>query len=125
VQRRIRIHPFAGGSGEQGRFDLEKAALREFQLLEGITHPGIVKLHDFKETELGPALVFEHDPEAIRLDFFLRERAETLTMDLRLAMLRQLAEVLKYAHGRRLYHRALAPQNVLVRGVDTQTPNLQ
>jgi hypothetical protein len=125
VHRRIRIYPFAGGSGEQGRRDLEKAALREFQLLEGITHSGIVKLHDFKETELGPALVFEHDPEAIRLDFFLRERAETLTMDLRLAMLRQLAEVLKYAHRRRLYHRALAPQSVLVRGVDTQTPNLQ
>jgi serine/threonine protein kinase len=125
VQRRIRIYPFAGGTGEQGRSALKKAALREFQLLEGITHPGIVKLHDFKETELGPALVFEHDPEAMRLDFFLQERAETLTMDLRLSMLRQLAEVLKYAHGRRLYHRALAPQNVLVRGADTQTPILQ
>jgi len=125
VHRRIRIYPFAGGTGEQGRRDLKKAALREFQILEGITHPGIVKLHDFKETELGPALVFEHDPQAIRLDFFLRERAETLTMDLRLSMLRQLAEVLKYAHGRRLYHRALAPQNVLVRGVDSPTPDLQ
>ena len=125
VHRRIRIYPFAGGTGEQGRRDLKRAALREFQILEGITHPGIVRLHDFKETELGPALVFEHDREAIRLDFFLRERADTLTLDLRLSMLRQLAEVLKYAHGRRLYHRALAPQNVLVRGVDGPAPSLQ
>ena len=74
VHRRIRVYPFAGGAGEQTRADLKKAALREFQVLEGIAHPGIVKLHDFKETELGPALVFELDPDAKRLDFFLREQ---------------------------------------------------
>jgi len=125
VQRRIRIYPFAGGSGEQVRADLKKAALREFQVLEGIAHPGIVKVNDFKETELGPALVFEFDPGAVRLDFFLRERGTTLTLDLRLRILRQLAEVLKYAHGRRLYHRALAPQSVLVQGPETSTPVVQ
>lgn len=125
VHRRIRIYPFAGGTAEQVRADLKKAALREFQVMEGIAHPGIVKVHDFKETELGPALVFELDPGAIRLDFFLRERGATLSVDLRLHVLRQLAEVLKYAHGRRLYHRALAPQNVLVKGPDTVAPSLQ
>jgi len=125
VHRRIRIYPFAGGTAEQARTDLKKAALREFQVLEGITHPGIVKVHDFKETELGPALVFELDPGAIRLDFFLRERGTTLSVDLRLQVLRQLAEVLKYAHGRRLYHRALAPQNVLVKGPEATAPTLQ
>ena len=125
VHRRIRIYPFAGGTGEQVRADLKKAALREFQVLEGIAHPGIVKVHDFKETDLGPALVFELDPGAIRLDFFLRERGTTLGVDLRLHVLRQLAEVLKYAHGRRLYHRALAPQNILVKGPDTTAPALQ
>ncbi|NCA72643.1 MAG: BREX system serine/threonine kinase PglW, partial [Sphingobacteriia bacterium] len=125
VHRRIRIYPFASGSGEQDRGDLNKAALREFQILEGITHPGIVRLHDFKETELGPALIFEHDPKAMRLDFFLRERADRLGMDLRLALLRQLAEVLAYAHGRRLYHRALAPQAILVRDPDADRPSLQ
>jgi serine/threonine protein kinase len=125
VHRRIRIYPFAGGTGEQGRADLKKAALREFQVLEGIAHPGIVKVHDFKETELGPALVFALDPDAIRLDFFLHERGTTLSLDLRLRVLRQLAEVLKYAHGRRLFHRALAPQNILVRGPETAAPSLQ
>ena len=38
----------------------------------------------------------------------------------RLDLLRQLAETLKYAHERRLYHRALTPQKVLV--ID-RTPN--
>ncbi len=46
-------------------------------------------------------------------------------MDLRLALLRQLAEVLAYAHGRRLYHRALAPQAILVRDPDADMPSLQ
>ncbi len=46
-------------------------------------------------------------------------------MDLRLALLLQLAEVLAYAHGRRLYHRALAPQAILVRDPDADMPSLQ
>jgi len=125
VHRRIRIYPFAGGTGDQGRADRKRAALREFQVLEGIAHPGIVKVHDFKETELGPALVFELDPKATRLDFFLRERGEALNVDLRRQVLRQLAEVLRYAHRRRLYHRALAPQNVLLRNPEAATPTLQ
>ncbi|QVL47095.1 MAG: BREX system serine/threonine kinase PglW [Thiocapsa sp.] len=125
VHRRIRVYPFAGGAGEPLRADRKRSALREFQILEGMTHPGIVKLYDFKESELGPALVFELDPQAQRLDFWLRERAETLNLDLRLQVLRQLADVLRYAHGRRLYHRALAPQNVLVKSPDSAAPVLQ
>ena len=48
----------------------------EFRL-EGINHAGILKALDLHEHERGPALIFEHDPEAQRLDWFLRDRGET------------------------------------------------
>jgi hypothetical protein len=57
----------------EARKSLVRQAQREFQILEGIDHPGIVKVKDYQDTELGPALIFDHDPKAIRLDFLLRE----------------------------------------------------
>src|SRR3954469_14702508 len=74
---------------------------------------------------LGPALIFEHDPKAERLDRFLSARLDGLTAQARLALLRQLAEALGRAHGRRLYHRGLAPQNILVRRGSDGEPRLQ
>jgi hypothetical protein len=49
---------------EQARKTLVRHAIREFQILEGIDHPGILKVRDYKETELGPALIFDHDAKA-------------------------------------------------------------
>ncbi len=46
---------------------LARAAQREFQVLEGIQHPGILRAVAYHEHELGPALVFEHSPGALRL----------------------------------------------------------
>lgn len=125
VHRRIRVYPYASGAGGESRNDRRNQALRQFRLLEGISHPGILKLHDFKESELGPALVFEADPGAQRLDFWVRERGATLTLDLRLQVLRQLADVLRFAHGRRLYHRALTPQSILVSAPQSAQPRLK
>src|SRR5260370_745152 len=55
----------------------------------------------------------------------LREKLRDLTAEARLGLLRQLAEALGHAHGKRLYHRGLAPQNVLVHGVAEGQPRLQ
>src|SRR5207244_4185495 len=71
VRRRIRIYTVAAASTEQARKTLVRHATREFQILEGIDHPGILKMRDYAETELGPALIFDHDPKAVRLDFLL------------------------------------------------------
>jgi serine/threonine protein kinase len=92
--------------------------------LEGVDHPGILRALDFRETELGPALVFEHDPSALRLDRFLAGRLNGLSLDERLALLRQLAEAIIYAHRKRLHHHGLAPQNILVREVEGDHPRL-
>ena len=90
----MRIYTFTSAETEQARKTLVRHAAREFQILEGIDHPGILKVRDYKETELGPALIFDHDPQAIRLDFLLREQGKNLNVDQRLHIVRQLAETL-------------------------------
>lgn len=125
VRRRIRIYTIATASTEQARKTIVRQAAREFEILEGIDHPGILKVRDYKETELGPALIFDHDPKSTRLDFLLREHGSRLNVDQRLHIVRQLAETLKYAHQKRLYHRALCPQSILVRDAASTLPTLQ
>jgi serine/threonine protein kinase len=94
-------------------------------VLEGVEHAGIQRALDYREAELGPALVFEHDPDAIRLDRYLGRKLSGLALGQRLALIRQLGEAMAYAHGKRLYHRGLAPQNILVRHPEDDTPRLQ
>src|SRR5215510_4843278 len=114
VKRRVRIYPHALQSTELSRSTRQQAAEREFRLLEGLNHEGILKALDLHEHERGPALLFEHDPEAKRLDVFLHDQGETLDSETRLGLVRQIAEALQYAHEHRLYHRALSPQTLLV-----------
>lgn len=123
VRRRVRIYTVAAAATPDARKSLVRQAQREFQILEGIDHPGIVKVKDYQDTELGPALIFDHDAKGIRLDFLLREMGQMLTVDQRLQIVRDLAETLKYAHQKRLYHRALCPQSILVQDVAGATPH--
>jgi serine/threonine protein kinase len=114
VQRRVRIYTVATASSPEARATRVRQARREFEVLEGISHPGILKVNDYKETEMGPALVFDHDPKAQRLDHLLRDRGVQLTVTQRLQLVRDIAETLKYAHSKRLYHRALGPQSIMI-----------
>ncbi|MEY4562242.1 MAG: hypothetical protein RLZZ618_1519 [Pseudomonadota bacterium] len=125
IQRRVRIYTVASASTPEARAARLRQARREFEVLEGIDHPGILRVNDLKETELGPALIFDHDPKAVRLDHLLRERGKSLTVTQRLQMVRDIAETLKYAHAKRLYHRALGPQSIVVHGLDTGAMQLR
>jgi len=69
--------------------------------------------------------VFEYDPVALRLDRYIAQKHQALSLGQRLALIRQIGEAMAYAHGRRLYHRGLAPQNVLVRSPEADEPRLQ
>jgi len=125
IRRRVRIYPYAAAATAQARGALVRQAAREFQILEGIDHPGILKVRDYKECEQGPALIFDHDPRSRRLDLLLREHGDRLNVSQRLHLVRHLAETLQYAHGKRLFHRALCPQSILVRDPESQFPSLQ
>lgn len=113
AHRRVRIY----GTPDQDlmqREQITRAAQREFELLSSVQHPGIVRALDLHEHELGPALVFERDPTEVRLDHYLDQRGTSLDLFDRLALMRDLAETVASAHGRRLSHRALSPRSVLV-----------
>ena len=127
VHRRVRIYTVAKASSPEVRATRVRQARREFEILEGIDHPGILKVKDYKESELGPALIFDHDPKAIRLDHWLRDRdvGKDLSITQRLQLVRDIAETLEYAHSKRLYHRALGPQSILVDGIGSGTFHLR
>ncbi|HXH13501.1 MAG TPA: BREX system serine/threonine kinase PglW [Alphaproteobacteria bacterium] len=125
IKRRVRIYPHALHATEASRTLQRQAAEREYLVLEGIHQAGILKAESFTEHERGPALIFEHDPAAERLDLFVRERGDTLDIGRRLALVRQLAETLQYAHEHRLYHQALSPQTILVTAPTSPQPRLK
>ena len=109
VARRVRIYPYARAASPEARDRLARTAQREFRVLEGVEHQGIQRVLDYREAELGPALIFEHDPDARRLDRYLAQKQTVLSLAERLALVRQLGEAMAFAHGKSLYHRGLAP----------------
>ena len=114
VVRRVRLYQIPRGAPADSRRTIVRAAQREFQILEGISHPAILRAVDYKDHERGPALIFEHRADALRLDHFLRQHGTRLSIGERVTLLRELAEAVKYAHDKRLVHRALSPQSILV-----------
>jgi serine/threonine protein kinase len=125
VKRRVRIYTVRAGATAEERRTIERAAQREAQLLETLQHQAILRREGFTEHVLGPALIFEHDPLAIRLDHFLAQRKDKLGVDVRLDLLRQLAEVLRFAHDKKVVHRALSPYSILVTDPDGGRPRIK
>jgi serine/threonine protein kinase len=114
AKRRVRLYLVRTGASEEDRQIIRRAAQREFQLLETLQHPGILRTHGFTEHELGPALIFEHDPSSMRLDHYLVQQKDSLGVDIRLGLMRQIAEVIRFAHDKKVVHRSLCPQSILV-----------
>ena len=127
VKRRVRIYQVRQGSTTEERSAIERAALREFQLLETMQHPGILRTHGFTEHELGSAIIFENYPEddCLRLDHFLAQRGDRLEPDVRIDLVRQIANVIRFAHNKRVVHRSLSPQSILVVDIDKPFPKIK
>ena len=113
VKRRLRVFDIPPGASAEVRADIERSARREFIFTQGITHTGIARPLEFF-TDPSPALIFDYDESEMPLTTFLADRGPTLGLQERLDLVRQLAMVLRYAHQRRLVHRALTPRQVFV-----------
>ncbi|MEU6848386.1 BREX system serine/threonine kinase PglW [Actinacidiphila alni] len=113
---RVRVHLRPRNSSSEARKALVEAARREADTLKRIHHPGVVRIRDYypSDHEAGPALTFDHHPERLHLDEFLDRWGGKLDLEDRLALVRQIAEAIKYAHAKRLYHRALTPRSIHV-----------
>jgi serine/threonine protein kinase len=128
--RRARIYMVSRQATREDREILRSAAEREFKVLERLDHPGVVRADVPTECEYGPVLFLRTDPEAQRLDHFLQAQGSALSVDHRLDILRQVTDVVRYAHGKRVIHRSLSPQSILVKpdakgGVAVQVFNWQ
>ncbi|KRV48655.1 serine/threonine protein kinase [Wenjunlia vitaminophila] len=111
---RVRVYLVNRLATETARKTADRAARREYQVLQGIHHRGIAEAVDFREHMGGPAILFRHRHSDLRLDQYLDAYGDRLAPEVRLDMVRQLAEALRYAHNRSLHHRALAARSVYV-----------
>ncbi|MET4639580.1 BREX system serine/threonine kinase PglW [Mycetocola sp. 2940] len=114
LQRRLRVFEVPPGSSKSAREQLEMAAKREVAFTEGLKHSGIAGVIDYLDTENGPALLFDFNPDEVALDLYLGEFDQTIQQLDRLDLIRRIGEVLRYAHARRVTHRALTPASVMV-----------
>ncbi|QDN97731.1 BREX system serine/threonine kinase PglW [Streptomyces sp. S1A1-8] len=111
---RVRIYLVEQMATDEARQAADRAARREYQVLQGITHRGVAQAVQIREHQGGPAILFRHRHSDLRLDAYLDAYGGRLTPETRLDLVRQLAEALRYAHNRSLYHRALAARSVYV-----------
>jgi serine/threonine protein kinase len=123
VRRRLRLYHCPPGAA--GRQELVRSARREFELLQGMDHRGILRALHFEETERGPVIAFDHDAAAQSLDHYLRCEGQQLDLRARVALLRRIVEAVSYAHRRQVLHCALAPQAVQVIPEGERTPRVQ
>ncbi|MFF3456047.1 BREX system serine/threonine kinase PglW [Streptomyces sp. NPDC002730] len=113
---RIRIYLRERGSDAGLRASVERAARREAAVLQRFRHPGVVQLKQYDSSghSAGPALIFDYDAQTLRLDEYLTQYGEKLDILSRMALVRQLAETVRSAHGRRIFHRTLAARAIHV-----------
>ncbi|MFD0816869.1 BREX system serine/threonine kinase PglW, partial [Micromonospora zhanjiangensis] len=121
--RRVRFY-LTSRATEEEIPAIRRAAEREFRLLQGIHHPGIARAHDLVEHPWGPAVVFDHQPDWVRLDQWLADRDGKLQLAQRLQLVQDLAEIVDYAHSRRLSHRSLHPGVIFVADPESARPTL-
>lgn len=112
--RLIRLYLEHRQSSEEERNTIRRAAEREYQILSRLDHAGILRVETLTATEMAQALVFRGEDGVKRLDHYLAEHGPSLDLGQRLELLRQIADAVAYAHRKRIVHRALSPQSVLV-----------
>jgi serine/threonine protein kinase len=110
----IRLYLEHQKSTPEERQTIHRAAEREYQVLNRLDHPGILRAETLTPTDVGHALVFRFEPAVVRLDQFLVENNDRLSLSDRIDLVRQIADAVAYAHRRRVVHRAISPQSILV-----------
>lgn len=87
-------------------------AIREVSLLKDLKHNNIVTLHDIVHTEKALTLVFEYLERDLKQ--YMDDCGGILAMNNVKLFLFQLIRGLSYCHSRRILHRDLKPQNLLI-----------
>ena len=99
-----------------GDDEVRKRFSREARLAARLDHPNVVQVFDVGEDEDRPYIVMEH-VRGGTLEDRLSER-RSLGPEEALRLLGQLCEGLGHAHAKKLVHRDIKPQNLLLRESD-------
>jgi tRNA A-37 threonylcarbamoyl transferase component Bud32 len=100
------LRSFAGGQ------QLYERLAREAQSAGSLNHPGIVTVYELAEEEAVTYIVMEFVPGRSLRD--VMGAAEPLDTGKKLAIVRQIAEALDFAHQNGIIHRDIKPANILV-----------
>lgn len=110
--KRIRIFPHAQKAAEAEKRERKDIAAREYELLRDVRHDGILAPRQLTESDVGPALVYDFNPDAQRLDHLIDAATSVTGLSERLDALRAIAEAIQYVHSRGVHHRALSPWTI-------------
>jgi len=100
-----------------GDDEVRKRFSREARVAAGLDHPNVVHVFDVGEEDGRPFIVMEH-VEGGTLGDRLEGRKRSIAGSEALRLLCQLCEGLGHAHARKLVHRDIKPQNLLLRESD-------
>ncbi|GHO94472.1 hypothetical protein KSF_045200 [Reticulibacter mediterranei] len=92
--------------------ELQENFLTEAKILAQLSHPNIIRILDFGTEEGVPYLTMEYAPHGS-----LRQRHprnSILPLPTVVAYVKQIADGLQYAHEKKMVHRDLKPDNILV-----------
>ncbi|TDG45849.1 hypothetical protein AWZ03_007704 [Drosophila navojoa] len=97
-----------------GMEGLPWTAIREISLLRELKHPNIVALQDVVMSDSSICLILEHHPMSLRQYIDLLPESEVMDLQLVNSYLFQMTSAILYCHRRRVMHRDLSPQNMLI-----------
>jgi hypothetical protein len=100
-----------------GDDEVRKRFSREARLAAKLDHPNVVQVFDVGEEDGRPYIVMEN-VEGGTLDDRMSGRRKSLPKGEGLRLLGQLCEGLGHAHSKKLVHRDIKPQNLLLRESD-------
>ncbi len=94
------------GSGFTGRFEQEARAMAK------MSHPNIVTVHDFGETDEGHRYIVMEYVDGI--DLHAAVASGQVTVQHALSWIPQICRALQYAHDQGVVHRDIKPANILI-----------
>ena len=112
---RIRFLVTAPGAAAAERTARHRLAEHEYRVMSRLAHNGLLGPIDLVDSDLGVGLVYRLDERFQRLDLWLADQNEKVSVDDQFSVLRQVAEAVAFAHGNRVVHRSLNPRAIWVR----------
>jgi serine/threonine protein kinase len=115
TRARIRFQVTPPGASATTRAGVRRVAEHEYRIMSRLAHDGLLRPTDVVDGDLGVGLVYSFDDRFQRLDLWLADHRDEVSAGDKLAIVRQVAEAVGYAHANRVVHRGLTPRAVWVR----------